>query len=859
MAGFGTGGSTNLEAGLAAAVAASPDLTVVVTDGVANTSSGAGGHGGHPTVAVQDEAVHFAVAHADQLKAAGSRVFAVGVGNVDTSMLAAISGPSAGGDVASADYSLGGADAIAASLHTVASAGCAPSTAEEPGDFAVARAVGGFCNTNPIAVPATGTFGIAAPYPSTITVSGADPVAGLVTVQLAGVGHTTPVDFDMLLVGPTGANVILLSDAGGFVDVTGADLTFVDNAPAAGAPLVTGTYRPTNLGAATDSWPAPAPAPSGATTLATFSDPDPNGVWSLFVVDDEHVDVGTIAGGWCLTVFSDVATAVTTATAVTSAPNPSLAGEEVTFTATVTSGGNPVTAGTVTFSDATTGDDIAADVPLDAQGVAAFTTGDLAPGSHVITATYDGHHRVPPEPGQDRPERRQPGGVIVQRTDHRARLRRRHPVPVDPHHQRNRFGDDAGHRPPRRRHPHLPPRPRCPARRAHRRQRHRDERHRPGGADANGVTLTFSDFAQAAPVASVTGTYLPTNGSGSDPLPAPAPPASGATALATFNGTNPNGTWSLYVFDDAADDGGSMAGWCLFVATAIAPTETTLTSSPNPSTFEQPVTFTATVTSEGNPVTEGTVTFTDATTAEVLAADVPVDAQGQATTATSTLTVGDHEIIASYSGALEFAASEAAVTHTVEVIADAGGPYTIGEGDALTLDASASVAGPTATYTWDVNDDGTFGDATGATPTLTWAALEVLGITNGGGGAQPITVQVTEASSTSTAETTLTVTNTRPTVTIDGPSTAVVGVPVTLKVGAEDPSSSDMAGTFTYTVNWGDGTPAVTVDGPSDPPITHTYTAAGTYTGSATATDPDGATSDPLPFTITASPSPNKR
>ena len=354
VAGFGTGGSTNLEAGLAAAVAASPDLTVVVTDGVANASSGAGGHGGHPTVAVQDEAVHFAVAHADQLKAAGSRVFAVGVGNVDTSMLAAISGPNGGGDVASADYSLGGADAIAASLHTVASAGCAPSTSEEPGDFAVARAVGEFCNTSPITVPATGTFGVAAPYPSTITVSGADPVAGLVTVQLAGVGHTTPIDFDILLVGPTGANITLLSDAGGLADATGADLTFVDNAPAAGTPLVTGTYRPTNLGAATDSWPAPAPAPSGATTLATFTNTDPNGVWSLFVVDDEGVDVGTIAGGWCLTVFSDVATAETTATAVTSSPNPSVAGEDVTFTANVTSGGNPVTAGSVTFSEGTT-------------------------------------------------------------------------------------------------------------------------------------------------------------------------------------------------------------------------------------------------------------------------------------------------------------------------------------------------------------------------------------------------------------------------------------------------------------------------------------------------------------------------
>ena len=249
VAGLGAGGSTNLEAGLAAAVAASPDLTVVVTDGVANASSGAGGHGGHPTVAVQDEAVHFAVAHADQLKAAGSRVFAVGVGDVDTSMLAAISGPNAGGDVG-----LGRPQPRWRRRDRRQLAHCrfcrlhAPSTSEEPGDFAVARAVGGFCNASPIAVPATGTSGIAAPYPSTITVSGADPVAGLVTVQLAGVGRTTPVDFDILLVGPTGANVVLLSDTGG---LAGCDRSKPDvrrqRSPAAGTPLVTGTYRPTNL------------------------------------------------------------------------------------------------------------------------------------------------------------------------------------------------------------------------------------------------------------------------------------------------------------------------------------------------------------------------------------------------------------------------------------------------------------------------------------------------------------------------------------------------------------------------------------------------------------------------------------
>jgi hypothetical protein len=78
----------------------------------------------------------------------------------------------------------------------------------------------------------------------------------------------------------------------------------------------------------------------------------------------------------------------------------------------------------------------------------------------------------------------------------------------------------------------------------------------------------------------------------------------------------------------------------------------------------------------------------------------------------------------------------------------------------------------------------------------------------------------------------------------------VVGVPVTLKVSAVDPSPGDLAGTFTYTVDWGDGSPLITVDGPADPPVTHTYTTAGSFTVTATVTPSEAATSDPLTFTV---------
>ena len=42
--------------------------------------------------------------------------------------------------------------------------------------------------------------------------------------------------------------------------------------------------------------------PCGTDTLAAFNGVNPNGTWSLYVVDDLGADVGTITGGWSLTI-----------------------------------------------------------------------------------------------------------------------------------------------------------------------------------------------------------------------------------------------------------------------------------------------------------------------------------------------------------------------------------------------------------------------------------------------------------------------------------------------------------------------------------------------------------------------------
>jgi subtilisin-like proprotein convertase family protein len=125
-----------------------------------------------------------------------------------------------------------------------------------------------------------------------------------VRATITGFSHTFPGDVDLLLVGPSGQNVILLADVGGTTDVNNATLTFDDAAPGGVPPtIVSGTYRPTNQGAFSGTPPAP-PGPYGG-ALAIFNGTGANGTWNLYAFDDAGGDTGTIAGGWSLDITTN--------------------------------------------------------------------------------------------------------------------------------------------------------------------------------------------------------------------------------------------------------------------------------------------------------------------------------------------------------------------------------------------------------------------------------------------------------------------------------------------------------------------------------------------------------------------------
>ena len=150
-------------------------------------------------------------------------------------------------------------------------------------------------------------------YPSPIAVAGLTGTVTKVTVTFA-ITSTFPDDFDILLVGPTGAMSLVMSDAGGSGDPTNVTYTFDQSAPTTMPDNPTtvvpaGTFQPTNfVGFATpepggqDNFPMAGGLMSYPTGFNVFNGTNPNGTWNLYVVDDQQFDTMSLPSGWSIDI-----------------------------------------------------------------------------------------------------------------------------------------------------------------------------------------------------------------------------------------------------------------------------------------------------------------------------------------------------------------------------------------------------------------------------------------------------------------------------------------------------------------------------------------------------------------------------
>jgi SdrD B-like domain/PKD domain len=141
-------------------------------------------------------------------------------------------------------------------------------------------------------------------------------------------------------------------------------------------------------------------------------------------------------------------------------------------------------------------------------------------------------------------------------------------------------------------------------------------------------------------------------------------------------------------------------------------------------------------------------------------------------------------------------------------VAHSGGPYTIAEGDSLTLDGSRSSDedDDPLTYEWDLKTDGTI-DATGVAPTLTWQQLVAAGVNENGTYSVWVRVRDPRGNS-STWSTTLTVLNAAPVVTSLTLDQAVIAEGGTTIVNGTW-TDAGVLDTHVVTIDWGDGTSTV--------------------------------------------------
>ncbi|MCC9608246.1 hypothetical protein LOC68_00945 [Blastopirellula sp. JC732] len=178
------------------------------------------------------------------------------------------------------------------------------------------------------------------------------------------------------------------------------------------------------------------------------------------------------------------------------------------------------------------------------------------------------------------------------------------------------------------------------------------------------------------------------------------------------------------------------------------------------------------------------------------------------------------------------------------VVSEAGGPYVIEEGSDLTLEAS-TVDASIVSYAWDLDGDGQYDDATGATPTISAATLETLGLN--ARGVHTIELGMTDDEGNfHVAPTTVTVVNAPPTtLSIDSISPVrVANQAIDIVASAVDLADSPETLTYLYEI-FADGAdvPSFTGSGVNLTTFAFTPTAGGNYELVITVSDQEGGSS----------------
>lgn len=559
-----------------------------------------------------------------------------------------------------------------------------------------------FCNPAVITIRDLAT---AVPYPSSITVDGLPPGTYAVTATIKNFTHPFPADVDMVLVGPGGQKVMLMSDANGILNqFHNLTLTFDDDAAAfvpAGFPsMSSGTYKPSNYGTTADVPPGGIPAGPYSAELAVFGGTPLNGTWSLYVWDDAFINNKPINGGWCVN-FTPLDPSPT---AHAGGPYHATAGVELTLSGTGSSDpDNDIASYDWDFGDGTTGTGATPShtyasggtytVTLTVTDAAGFTGTATATVTVFPVGTYCNPARI--NIVDDNPASLYPSTITVVNgltgsfkiTVAVNGIFHPHATDLDmllvgPGGQNVMLMSDVA-----------------------------------GAADLQNATLTFDDAAsgQIPNIPGglvVTGTYRPTNHLVPDALPAPAPTAPHGSALAVFSGTNSNGTWRLFIrdhFNVVGGNGAVTGGWCLtMTATNSAPAA----NAGGPYTGEEgsPITFDGTgSTDPDNNIATYTWAFGDGTTGSGATAQhsyvsggtytvtlTVTDADDAASTATATVTVADVAPTATFTAPAAVAeGAVASIALTSPSAAEARYAFDCGAGYGA-IGSSSSAACPTS-------------------------------------------------------------------------------------------------------------------------------------------------------------------